>query len=145
MTQAEKLFKKLGVTPNEVFELKGQDGKYRIDSNLILYVYLCTEWEESDFSIADIISGEVVIIKKTKEKGCEYCNQTPVFEKGKDGKLYYDYCKSSMTFASSSYEAACIGANEKGEIVMWVSGEDRSDEFPLNYCPECGRKLREDK
>lgn len=80
-------------------------------------------------------------MSQNEKVGCKFCSQTPVFLDGE----YYDRYRSSKEFVNSGYEAAYIAANEEGTIVMYVCGDGISDDYPLNYCPECGRYLGEEK
>lgn len=141
MTQKEQIFEILGVKPNEIFQIKGYEKSlFLIDKDLTIFTNI-NGWSQASFSIAEILNGKLTIIKKKEDIGCEYCSQTPVFLDG----MYYDRNNSGKPYVSSAYEGAYIGANEKGKIVMWVCGDDISDDYPLNYCPECGRKLKEDR
>lgn len=139
MTQKEQVFALLGIKPNEIFKLKERNGLFLVDSNLTVHTNTSGGWAAAAFSIADILNGSQVVVKIEKV-GCEFCSQTPVIANG-----IYDHFGSAIPYVSSSYEGAYIGANEKGEIIMFVCGDDISDDYPLNYCPECGRKLKEDK
>lgn len=87
--------------------------------------------------------GEELAPPIVNDNNCPYCGKKPVFYFGKDGK-FYDRHNSSKTFARSNYEVASIGADENGRICLWVCGDDISDPKPLNFCPECGRKLIDD-
>lgn len=82
----------------------------------------------------------------TKNEGCKLCNQKPVFEEY-PSCLYpdrYNDLKSSYVLVSGCYDEIRAGADRDGRIVLWASGEGESDFYYPNYCPECGRKLKND-
>lgn len=71
--------------------------------------------------------------------GCKYCNQKP--------KFIYVYGISVLNSdieivrGKDSYAALMMGPDEDGNLRMYASGENESDNYYPKFCPECGRKL----
>lgn len=76
---------------------------------------------------------------------CEYCEIIPQFyEDPLNGKTYYDEEKSQKILNKESwYTYLVIGADENGKIYIGPHYEGSSDFWYPNFCPVCGRDLRE--
>ena len=79
-----------------------------------------------------------------ENEGCKLCNQKPVFEEYPSYLHHdrYNDLKSSYVLVSGCYDELRAGADRDGRIVLWALGEGESDFYYPNYCPECGRKLK---
>ena len=72
-------------------------------------------------------------------KPCKFCHQKPMFY----GDNWFDKYESEIELASGGWTGLYIGVNAKGRTVMRACGDDYTDDYLPNYCPECGRKLTE--
>lgn len=73
MNYIDNVFKMLGVQPGEEFKLAAEEYIYRFDGQLYLYFKIRQDsWNASKFTLHDIITGKVKIIKIPKiSKGAQ--------------------------------------------------------------------------
>lgn len=76
---------------------------------------------------------------------CEYCEIIPQFyEHPLNGKTCYDEEKSQKILHKESwYTYLVIGADKNGKIYIGPYYEGAADFWYPNFCPVCGRDLRE--
>lgn len=82
-----------------------------------------------------------------ENEGCKLCNQKPVFQEAYDGwKLVseYDKYESAIRVASGGWTDCFIGVDEDGKLGCFGWGDGDTDFYYFNYCPQCGRKLKDD-
>lgn len=78
-------------------------------------------------------------------EGCELCNQKPVFTESFDGWDFvkeYDQDDNGIKVAGGGWTACYIGPDENGKIGCWGCGDGHTEIYYFNYCPNCGRKLK---
>lgn len=74
---------------------------------------------------------------------CKYCEQKPSFLEYDRYKDYQEH-ESEMVLATGNWTALYIGADKNGQIVLRAQGDGYTDDCVINYCPFCGRKLKEE-
>lgn len=70
---------------------------------------------------------------------CKYCSMKP--------KLYdtwYCYYESGIELAEGGWTSLYIGADDEGRVAMWGCGDGETNFYYPKFCPECGRRLRDD-
>lgn len=68
---------------------------------------------------------------------CKLCGLKPEFYH--DGS--YDGFSSSFELAPGNYTTLYASADERGRLFIYGYGDDETERYYPNYCPECGRKL----
>lgn len=72
-------------------------------------------------------------------KPCRICGLRPQFHDG----VWQQY-QSSLTIACGGYTAVRACKDEAGRTAIYASGDDYSELYYPRFCPECGRKLKEE-
>lgn len=79
------------------------------------------------------------------DEGCELCNQKPLSYIWKGRDCGYDTFESTVAVTEEdSLTHVRIGAGPDGRIGCIGEGEVETDFYYFNYCPQCGRKLKDD-
>lgn len=72
---------------------------------------------------------------------CKYCEQKYApLNKGYGDDRY----KNQIELVNGGWTSLYIGVNSNNKIVMRACGDDYTNDYYPKYCPECGRKLRDD-
>lgn len=75
-----------------------------------------------------------------KKTPCKFCGQKLVINDG-----IYRESDNQISIADGGWTWMYIGVNTAGKVVMRACGDDYTEDYIPKYCPECGRKLRDDK
>lgn len=75
-----------------------------------------------------------------KKTPCKFCGQTLTINDG-----FYDEMDNQIRIAEGCWTEMYIGVNRSGKVVIRACGADYTEDYIPKYCPECGRKLRDDK
>jgi hypothetical protein len=63
--------------------------------------------------------------------------------KYKKTKPGYSHFENEVELVSGIWTAIYVAVTVDNKIVLRACGEDYTDDYYPNYCPECGRKLNE--
>lgn len=91
---------------------------------------------------------QVLQEKLEREQGCEYCNT--VEQVNGHYRIFYKafpHHNDDKIFTSLDFADLSIAHDNKNGWVLHFEDDngDRMFDVKINYCPNCGRKLKEDK
>lgn len=75
-----------------------------------------------------------------KQKYCEFCHVKPESRNG-----LYDEYGSRIHLAGCGETQMYIAAKNDGTIEFQIFGDECNDHLPINFCPFCGRDLKNEK
>lgn len=71
---------------------------------------------------------------------CKYCERKPILNKY---GIFEDY-ENEEIICVGTWSCISLGVDENGELVIVAHGDGPTYYYP-KYCPECGRKVKQNE
>ena len=138
MNYSNEIFKILGIKPGEEFKVDKTDCIYKLDGNLrLMFKYHYNEWEASAYELADILTGQLSIIKiveltKEEQTAVDYAKLSGFkwLAKDKNGDSYAFTHKPTKNDVLNYWETFDVDDSTLTEILIPLSFLSWEDEEP---------------